>query len=719
MSQHTSQRVALVLFTVPLFSSAQPNDATPAPANPAGAAQVQPANEQAPPSDLEPAVLEETVVTATRREEDIANIPLSVTVVDREEVETQRTISNDVGDILGKQVPGFSQSTGSLSNFGQTLRGRNFAVLIDGVPQSTPLRDVARDLRTIHPAAIERVEVIRGATAIYGYGAAGGVVNYITKRPAEGRPQYVTEAGVRFSTEHLGDSYSPYVMQQAAFKSGKFDLLVNGFYQYYNGFFDADGDRIPPDPHGQGGLADSDEYNLFGKVGYDLTDQQRLQVTANRYVHLQDSDYVTVPGVFGVTKATAEEGDNPGDDPGTRNTALSVDYLHEDPFANGTRAHVQVFYQDYFTRFGFSPFLPGGGQSYLESEKFGGRLSFVTPLEGTLPDGTTVTWGADYLRDETAQPLEDGRIWVPPIEQQGLAGFAQLELPLGERLRLRGGVRHERVWLDVDDYTTLFAGTDVEGGQVDFAETLFNLGAVYSITRQVELFGGWSQGFSVADFGRELRGTAAASVEALDPEAQVVDSYELGARGRWERVAGSVAVFYNQSDLGTTFGPAPEFQILRTPEYVYGVEATLDVRVTERLTAGGTGTWMEGRRDTDDNDNYDEYLPGDRVPPPTLTAYVEHQTVRKWAWRNRLQALYSGSRDRFEDDTVFGQGPVTEFVTLDFYSSARVGPGTLRVGVENLLNEDYFPPVSEAFALDDSYSKGEGRTVTLAYELTW
>ncbi len=42
--------------------------------------------------------------------------------------------------------------------------------MVDGIPQSTPLRNGGRDMRTIDPSAIERIEVIKGATAIYGNG---------------------------------------------------------------------------------------------------------------------------------------------------------------------------------------------------------------------------------------------------------------------------------------------------------------------------------------------------------------------------------------------------------------------------------------------------------------------------------------------------------------------------------------------------------------------
>ena len=149
-------------------------------------------------ADKEAVKLPELVVSATRREESIAAIPGSVTVLEQEEIAAQASTSNDLGDILGKLVPGMAPSAETLSNFGQPLRGRNISVLIDGVPQSTPLRNILRDLRTIDPSAVERIEIIRGATAIYGYGATGGIVNIITKKPTK-KPTLTTQVGGRFS----------------------------------------------------------------------------------------------------------------------------------------------------------------------------------------------------------------------------------------------------------------------------------------------------------------------------------------------------------------------------------------------------------------------------------------------------------------------------------------------------------------------------------------
>lgn len=126
------------------------------------------------------------LVTATRTPEQLEDVPRSVTVIPRQAIEQQTQLTRNLQDILGNLVPGLAPPTQSSSNFGQSLRGRNTLVLIDGVPQSTS-RNAFRDLRTIDPAAIERIEVVRGPSAIYGDGATGGVINIITRQPSEER----------------------------------------------------------------------------------------------------------------------------------------------------------------------------------------------------------------------------------------------------------------------------------------------------------------------------------------------------------------------------------------------------------------------------------------------------------------------------------------------------------------------------------------------------
>ncbi|MGN6282167.1 TonB-dependent receptor plug domain-containing protein, partial [Frateuria sp.] len=85
-------------------------------------------------------------------------LPMTITVIDHQDLANQLAITPDLGDAIGMLVPSFAPSTQKLSVRGQTLRGRNPLYMSDGVPQSSPLRNGSRDGYTIDPAMIERIE---------------------------------------------------------------------------------------------------------------------------------------------------------------------------------------------------------------------------------------------------------------------------------------------------------------------------------------------------------------------------------------------------------------------------------------------------------------------------------------------------------------------------------------------------------------------------------
>ncbi|MGP1385679.1 MAG: TonB-dependent receptor domain-containing protein [Thainema sp.] len=676
------------------------------------------------------------VVSATRTEEATSDVPRSVTVIEREQIDQQAQVSQSLGDVLGQLVPGMAPTTGSASNFGQSLRGRNILVLIDGIPQTTN-RNAFRDLQTIDPSAIERVEVIQGPTAIYGDGATGGVINIITRAPADEPVVLRTRLGVNADFDDFSESLGGTVEQYVGGQVDNVDYALTFSYDHIGGLFDALGNRIPPDPNAQGGLADTDTFNILGKIGVDLTDEQRLQFTANHYDSTQDTDFTTDPSIQAVPgrqRSQALEGLDL-DSPQTNiNTFFSLDYTHTDVLGGDLKG--QLYYRDYLTRFfpfdarAFDSLGNVIFQSQVDSREWGGRLQLDTPL---ADDGALrLLWGADYANERTAQPVAifdpavfdasggltyrsfDERTWVPPLGQDSLGLFAQLNWDISDRITLLGGIRHERVGLSVDDFVTL-AGNAIEGGNLDYDATLFNVGGVVDLNDNVNVFANFAQGFSLADVGLVLRSAPAGfSVETLRPEAQRVNHYELGIRGNWAGIQASLAGFYNSSELGNTFTAPGE--ILRAPERVYGVEATVDAQLSDTWAIGSTVSWSEGDIDRDDDGDY-EPLDGFRIAPVKVTAYIENQTTPIWS--NRLQALYSGSRDAFDDETIFGQAAVDSYFTVDYISNLDIGPGTLEIGIANLLNTDYFPIVSQLQPSELSNAADRGRFVRVGYSFTW
>lgn len=691
-----------------------------------------------------PLTLSGIVVSATRSSTPVTAVPGAVSVVTREQIEEQATINQNLGDLLAQVVPGLGAGMQAPGLHGQSLRGRNVAVLIDGIPQSTT-RNVMRDLSTIDPAMIERVEVLRGATAIYGDGATGGVINIITRAPAPGRARFTTTAAGELSTTEWGEGEGGRLAQSVSGRAGVLDYVLSGTVSRVGDYYDAEGDLIPSDPHGQGGLAETTGHDLFGKVGFGFG-TRRLQLSANRYVSEQQTEYVSDLALDtlapGTTKARPVGGLRMAEDQGTANTQLSLDFTDTDLL--GSRLHAQAFHRDYRTV--FRPYdaraVPSRAaiiQSWLESEKTGGRLTVETPLP--LGGETTLLWGADYTRETTSQPVHvfdndvydssgglvfekvDERIWVPVIQPRSLGLFAQLAFRPLERLTLRGGVRHERARMEVPDFTTL-VNREVTGGQLRFGPTLFNAGAVLDATDAVSLYASFSQGFSLTDIGLALRDApGGAVVGRREMEAQTVDQYEAGVRGVWRAVQGSFSAFRTESELGTT-SRGYDQPVVRAPERVYGVEATLDVQPVRGLGLGGTFGWTEGENLVASDSSW-RAMNGYRIQPWKATAYAEHQP--RAGWSNRLQLLYSGDRDRAFDDRInqnrvgFGERAVESYWVADWISRVEVGPGTLSVGVQNVFNRQYYPVVSQLLRTggNSSYAAARGRTLSVGYTVSY
>ena len=110
--------------------------------------------------------LEEVVITANRIEEKKTDAVANVTVIDQKKLQQFIKIAPDMSHLIGMIEPAMALSTNTTNNRYQNLRGRALLVLIDGIPQSTPLRSTDRDIRSIDPAAVERIEIVKGSTSM-------------------------------------------------------------------------------------------------------------------------------------------------------------------------------------------------------------------------------------------------------------------------------------------------------------------------------------------------------------------------------------------------------------------------------------------------------------------------------------------------------------------------------------------------------------------------
>ena len=149
--------------------------------------------------------------------------------------------------------------------------------------------------------------------------------------------------------------------------------------------------------------------------------------------------------------------------------------------------------------------------------------------------------GLNYFNSDLIQSEIAGQsVGIPEITQNSIAGFGQIEVPIGDFL-LSGGVRHERFNVDFENQLR-GDGTIFEGGEIDYSATLYNAGLVYFLTDSEELFAGFTQGFDVTQPGRAA--SAVDSVAQIRLEPAVTDNFEIGARTTREDWQASLAAFY-------------------------------------------------------------------------------------------------------------------------------------------------------------------------------
>ncbi len=144
-----------------------------------------------PPKTPDPIEIEEVViVTATRTGGRIDDQPTRVEVLSREEVEEKMLMTP--GDIVmmlnemgGMRVQTTSPSMGAATVRIQGMHGRYTRVLFDGLPLAGQ-QVGGLGLLQIPPMDLGQVEVIKGvASALYGAGAMGGVINLVARRPQD------------------------------------------------------------------------------------------------------------------------------------------------------------------------------------------------------------------------------------------------------------------------------------------------------------------------------------------------------------------------------------------------------------------------------------------------------------------------------------------------------------------------------------------------------
>lgn len=396
--------------------------------------------------DLQEFALEDMVVTATRTESKVVDVPVNTTVISAEKIADRHYL--DVADAL-KDVPGATVlDTGvGAGEKKVVLNGDDrVLVLVDGKRVNFDMGAASGrssyDLKMLPDVSlIERVEIIKGhGGALYGSDAVGGVVNIITKK----MDHSYGKVSMGFGSQQARDAKAMYTV-----KEGKTGVMVaaskykQGYYKYKD-VADKTTKRWNKD-------SDYENEKVSLKIAQELTDTSNLEFEYN---------YTKADGNVPYGYATTQS------DKKTNNFGLKYDWLLKDKDAG----YVQLYYNKY-------KFL---SSSTLEEKDKG----FEVQQAITASENNKLVVGASY---RNAEASNDGRNYAAKYNEKinNKAIFVSDQWEFTPSWTLDTGVRYDK-HSTAGSKTTWSAGLNKKFDENSHA--YFNWGQVFKAPTLDDLY---------------------------------------------------------------------------------------------------------------------------------------------------------------------------------------------------------------------------------------
>lgn len=446
--------------------------------------------------------LGEISVTASRVAKDIQDTPSSISIVDKEELDTIKF--TDATHELMKRIPGYSMSR----NLRIPMGGKNYtANLIDGVSMGARFGSNTIGFADyVNTFDIERVEVLRGpASALYGSNAIGGAINLISRTPP-------LEPEFRVWGE-LG--------QYDRSRGGISAAGTNGSVGY---FFDVN----TMDYDGWQDRSVNERDQASGKLLFDLSDSTRVTLRAE-YV----DRYSQSPGRIDQAQYDAD-----------RSQALVYDAYNHDISKTGSiklehdftdRSGIEITY-------GYRDAEGEGPPSYSATGSFGADHEINQNLVGFYRHSfdfydSLLILGVDMLDSAAYDIKYGGRMEDPTdIDQEwdtlaeGFSPFFQYEISPTDRLRFTIGARRDRITNSAVGYDVGRFSTTYYDDEKTFSNTTPKAGVTFKLDEDNSLWFSYGQGFVVPGRSQLWVGSysAAANPNLIPEEAE---DFEMGLRG--------------------------------------------------------------------------------------------------------------------------------------------------------------------------------------------
>jgi len=676
--------------------------------------------------------LENVVVTATRVERELRDVPMSISVIDSETVEQQ--LMRDIRDLV-RYEPGVSVSgSGRFGLDGFTIRGiggDRVLTQVDGLQVADafsfgPFLSARRDF--IDVDAVKRAEIIRGpASSLYGSDALGGVVSFITKDPADflaetGDPLYASvKTGFSSADESLMGTAT------AAGRSGDVSGLL--LYTYRSGEeTETQGRRGGTGAaRGEADPLDQTARNFLGKIVYEPGAHHRFRLTGELLEDEVDSDVLSDAGemVRGVLTLSSR-----GEDARERRR-IGLGYEYSGSTGIFDALTLSVDYQESETR---QLTVQRRSDRAGEVERIRDSLfahdetALSAQFDKSLRWGATrhyLVYGAEYkesdnrnLRDGGSTLIATGTVLpefsplptrdFPITETTEAAVYIQDEITLaGERLRITPGLRYDRYELDPQVDGLYESGNPGVPAPEDFSDSEISakLGAVFHFNDSFSLYGQYAQGFRAPPYDDVNVGFTNliggyTTLPNSELESETSDSYEIGLRGQGDTGSFRAAIYYNDYDNFIEslsfkgFNPMTgliEFQARNREQVVIkGAEFQGHLRLgalwprLEDVSLYSSIAYAHGQDESTDR-------PLNSVEPVTAVLGLAYAPTGA-DWDAELVLTAVDEKDRVDHSDAAAEFFVPpHYVTLDLLAEYRLGDrARLNAGIFNITDKKYW-----------------------------
>lgn len=675
------------------------------------------------------------VSVASRTSAAISEIPGTVWVVDQQQLREQIDSGVSLKEAIGKLVPGLDLAPEGRTNYGQNMRGREVLVMIDGVSQNSS-RGLSRQFDSIAPFNVERIEVLSGASAIYGGGATGGIINIVTKKGEPGPLRFETQLGAS-SGFNNSDDLSTRIAQSISGGNERVNARLGVSGEQNEAFYDGAGEQIFID-NTQTDLQYNRSIDVLGTLGLTLNDEQSLDLLAQYY----DSGNHGSTGIYfpnlnynapsDLEDAELRGGYSADLQPRTRRLLLNANYHHSDVL--GQDFYLQASYRKENDNFYPFPYYnsgtPRGSRGvYFAASQQNFEVSGLKALFAKQWDTVKLTYGVDLDRErfsadqttfDALTSSQSGGLDLdkasqapryPSYRVDGVSLYTQLDWHLSDNLTLSGGARRQQMDVEVSDFK------GVPGGSNDYQVNLYNLGAIYDFKNGHQLWTNYGEGFELPDPAKYY-GKAGLSV-ADNPLAGIKSrQVEMGWRFSDLDWSAQAALYYIWSDKvinvdSTTLTINVEDQKRRD----FGFEGALTRYFQNGWEVGSTLHLVRSEEEAAD---------GGWIKRDARYASLSKATgFVGWKGDGRSARLQANHAFTLKDDA---QHQIDGYTTFDLLGSQQTSFGTFSAGIQNLFDKQYSTVWGQRATLfySPTYGpeylydyQGRGRTYTLTWNLVY